>query len=129
MRSSTANVVGTETSWLYSSWAVGLSSYTFPLLGKDDKPATYTLRLHFADLNEKSAAGTRVFDVKVQGETVIKDLDVASEAGGARKALIREVKGIQVSSTLLLELAPRAANASRDALPILNAVEVIREGD
>ncbi|MBT6496874.1 MAG: hypothetical protein HOL01_20265, partial [Planctomycetaceae bacterium] len=129
MRSSTANVADTESPWLYSSWAVGLSSYTFPLLGKDDKPATYTLRLHFADLSEKAAAGTRVFDVKAQGETVIKDLDVAGEAGGARKALVREVKGIQVSSTLLLELTPRAANASRDALPTLNAVEVIREGD
>ena len=106
--------------------ALGLSSYTFPLLGKEDQPARYTVRLHFADLNESAAVGTRVFDVKLQGETVIKDLDVAREAGGAKQALVRVVENVQVTDNLLLELVPRANNPKTEQLSILSAVEVVR---
>jgi hypothetical protein len=42
---------------------------------------TYQVRLHFAELN-KTAAGQRVFDVKVENQTALNRFDIFAEAGG-----------------------------------------------
>ena len=47
---------------------------------------SFTVRLYFAE-PEDLRPGQRVFSVKVQGKVVIKDLDVAQEAGGATGGL------------------------------------------
>ncbi len=45
------------------------------------EPRKFIVRLHFAEL-EDVAPGERVFDVLVQGKTVVENLDVVKEAGG-----------------------------------------------
>jgi hypothetical protein len=107
--------------WLFSSNARGLLKTELTLLGKDDPPARYTVNLYFAEL-EDAQAGERVFDVKLQGETVAAGLDVAAEAAGARKALIKKFSGVSVTDKLTIELVPHG-----DAQPILSAIEVTRE--
>jgi outer membrane protein assembly factor BamB len=84
---------------------------------------TFTVRLHFAEL-EKVRPGERVFDVSIQGKTAIERLDIAAAAGGCRKALTREVKGIRAAETIALGLVP-AAGSKRPA--ILSAVEIEEE--
>lgn len=84
---------------------------------------TFTVRLHFAELKDVRP-GERVFDVKIQDRTVIEDLDVASEAGGCRKALTREIKGIRAVDTISMGLVP-SADSKRPA--ILSAVEIEQE--
>jgi outer membrane protein assembly factor BamB len=121
--SSSVEVTQTETPWLFTSWAEGVTSFSLPLLGKDDAPASYTLRLHFADISEQAAAGQRVFDLKVQGETVLEGFDVAAAAGGRAKAVVHEIPNVQVKDKLLLELLPQTDGQS----PILSAIEVMRE--
>ena len=82
---------------------------------------TYRVRLHFAEL-EDVKPGQRVFDVSLQGKTVLEDLDVVKEADGPRSALMKEIRGIQATDTLTLELVPRSDHA-----PIISGIELQEE--
>ncbi len=84
---------------------------------------TFTVRLHFAEL-EDVKPGRRVFDVTIQGKTVIQGLDVVAAAGGRRRALVREVKGVRATETLRVGLVP-AKTSTHPA--ILSAVEIEAE--
>jgi hypothetical protein len=111
---------GNDHAWLYSSWADGLTKCKLPLLGKGDVPARYTLRLHFADVNEQAKPGQRIFDVKVQDKVVLKDFDIVKEAGGPATPLVREITDIAVTDNLTIELLPSRGT------PILSAIDVTR---
>ena len=97
-------VGGTDKPWLFTSWAQGLESLTVPLLSPEDGPARYDVKLYFAEL-VPSAPGNRVFDVKLQGKTVLSRLDVGSEPG---VAVVREIRDVAVTKSLLVELSPCA---------------------
>ena len=119
-------VAGTNSPWVFASCAQGLSRCVLPLLSEQDEPAEYTVRLYFAEL-ENQRAGKRVFDVKLQGEIALGGFDVVKEAGSSHKAVVRELRGVQVSSNLEIELVPRAeATSSMSRAPILSGVEVLR---
>ena len=83
-----------------------------------DPSRFYDVVLHFAEL-EDVGPGERVFDVRLQGETVIDGLDVVKEAGGRNVALAKMVRGIEARDRLTLELVPRS-----DRAPIISALEV-----
>jgi hypothetical protein len=82
---------------------------------------TYRVRLHFAEL-EDVKPGERLFDVNLQGKTVVRSLDIINEAGGPRTALVKEIRGVQAKDMLTLELAPRSERS-----PILSGVELCEE--
>jgi len=63
----------------------------------------YTVRLHFAEV-EGVAPGERVFDVKLQGDTVLEEFDIVKEADGPNRALVKEFPGIVAAAELALEL-------------------------
>lgn len=109
------------TAWVYNSRGHGISKLTVPLLGKKDSPATYKVRLHFAELDKSAKPGVRTFDVKLQGKTVLQNFDVVQTAGGVRKGIVREFDGIAVTDNLVIELTGRRQT------PILSAIEVIRQ--
>jgi outer membrane protein assembly factor BamB len=117
----TVQVAGTKTDWLYTSWANGLRKCTLPLLGKDDEPAIYTVRLHFAELDPNAKPGRRVFDVYLQGQVVLKHFDPAAAQG---TAIVKRFDGIRVKDNLTVELV-----SGTDAVksPLLNAIEVVRQ--
>ena len=84
---------------------------------------TFTVLLHFAEL-EDVKPGERVFDVRLQGKDMVRSLDVVAAAGGPRKPLVREFKGIPASSAIRLSLIPSAGSK----LPaILCGAEVAEE--
>ncbi len=85
----------------------------------------FTVRLHFAELDDVSA-GHRVFAVKLQGQQVLNDFDVVRDAGGPRRALVKEFKGIKAAELLVVEFVPRTPPASGSA-PILSALELQEE--
>jgi hypothetical protein len=114
-------VENTTVGWIYSSQARGLARCELPLIGKDDSPAEYRVTLHFAELQADAKPGERVFDVKLQGETVAAGLDVAEVASGVEKALTREFRRVKVKDNLVIELVPVKGE------PILAAIEVERE--
>lgn len=78
----------------------------------------YTVRLHFSDPTE-SVPGSRLFNVALQGQEVLSRLDIAGEAGGARRAVVKEFAGVAVGDELRIELVPNSGKP-----PILSGVEV-----
>lgn len=116
-----------EADWLFSSKAQGVKQLTVPLLGKEDKAATYTVKLHFAEIEANVQKGDRVFDVKLQGETAVDDLDVLVAAKGHGKNIVREISGVKVTDSLVIELVSKATTSDPNQMPILNAIEILRE--
>ncbi|MHC4641112.1 MAG: outer membrane protein assembly factor BamB family protein, partial [Planctomycetota bacterium] len=122
--SETESVTGTESPWVFTSCGRGLKRCVLPLQGKEDKQAEYTVRLYFAEL-ENEQAKKRIFDIKLQGDTVLGGFDVVKEAGAPHKAIVREFKDIQVKDNLEIELVSKGKNpSSMNEMPILCGVEV-----
>jgi hypothetical protein len=82
----------------------------------------HTVRLHFCEPHEPPPEA-RAFDVLLQGETVLPGLDIAREAGGPRRALVREFAGVAVGQVLEVEFRPAAGSAGA----VISGVEVIGE--
>ncbi|XP_021801896.1 probable leucine-rich repeat receptor-like serine/threonine-protein kinase At3g14840 [Prunus avium] len=79
---------------------ISLTYYGF-CLGNGD----YTVNLHFAETeftNNKSyrSLGRRIFDVYIQGIKRLKDFNIADEAGGVGKAVIKNFNASVTSGTL-----------------------------
>ncbi len=118
-------IVGTDTPWLHASGARGLQKVALPLIGKDQPQQTYTVRLHFS-APEGDKPGQRVFDVNLQGKTVLKSFDIAAKAGGGGKAVVEVFENIPVTADLLIELQSAQAKPDAGQEAILNAIEVLR---
>ncbi|KAK1276480.1 putative LRR receptor-like serine/threonine-protein kinase [Acorus gramineus] len=79
---SALNVINTELYMTARLAPVSLDYYGFCL-----QNGNYTVRLHFVEImfsNDQtySSLGRRIFDVTIQGETVLKEFNIAEEAGG-----------------------------------------------
>jgi len=117
-------VPGAETPWILSSGYAGLAECTLPLLGENDKPALYTVRLAFAEPDELEP-GQRAFSVTLQGKQVLTDFDIAAEAKQPGAAVVKEFKGIRVDRGLHVALAP--SPSAKVGSTILCGIEVIAE--
>ncbi|KAI4333507.1 hypothetical protein L6164_018301 [Bauhinia variegata] len=65
----------------------------------------YTVDLHFAEImfsddRTYNSLGRRIFDVYIQRNLVLKDFNIAKEAGGVRKAIIKNFTAVVTNSTL-----------------------------
>jgi len=74
---------------------------------------------------EDAGPGERVFAVSLQGKRVIEALDVAEAAGGPRRGIVREFRGIVAPGTLAIGF--EAAPGSRRP-PLLCGVEIVADG-
>ena len=83
---------------------------------------SFRIRLHFAELDNVKPS-ERVFDVKVQGETLLKDVDIVSEAAARNTALIKEVSGVKTSGELMIEFVPKAPST----FPMISGLELLDE--
>lgn len=86
-----------------------------PLLKTDHPPRPHTVKLHFSE-PESRQPGERVFDVMLQGRTVLKNFDV-SKLGGSS---VQVFKAVVIGKELYLSL--KAAAGSK-APPILSGIE------
>jgi hypothetical protein len=80
----------------------------------------FTVRLHFLEPQDLPA-GARTFDVSIQGRCLLPAFDIVKSAGGPRRAVVAEIKGIRADRTLNIELKPRKGT------PILSGLEVLGE--
>jgi hypothetical protein len=92
---STADVINPAPEAVYQSvrWAPSFT-YTVPGLSAG---ASYTVRLHFAELSF-SGAGERVFNVAINGTTVLNNFDVFAASGGENVALVEQFNTTATSS-------------------------------
>jgi len=97
------NFKGTDKPWLFTSGLTGLTRLKVPLLENAAK-GIYTVRMGFTPLAGETE-GNRVFDVKLQGKTVLANFDVA-KAAAPGSVVVREIKGVNVAGDLTVELTP-----------------------
>jgi len=124
------DIAGSDKPWLFASGCMGLLQCQIPLADKTTKnPAgNYTVRLGFAaPPGDKPAQ--RIFDIKLQGNIVLKDFDIVKTVGGSNTAVIKEFKKIAVTDVLNLELDPKTEKPDSSQAPVVNFIEVIAEKD
>jgi hypothetical protein len=85
----------------------------------------YTVRLYFVE-PDNTAPGERVFDVGLQGQTVLADFDIRKEAGGPARMIVKEFRGIKVRKELTVTLTP--AGCAPASEPVLCGIEILAEG-
>jgi hypothetical protein len=118
-------ITGPGLPWVAASGAKGLTSLTVTLVREPDPERVYTVRLHFAE-PDAVQTGQRVFEVALQGQTVLRAFDVAREAGGPNRALVKEFKGVRVRKDLTVTLAPTVGASVKQT--VLCGIEVQAEG-
>jgi outer membrane protein assembly factor BamB len=116
-----SQVEGNGVKWVGASGARGLTSLRLDLGGDKGPPRRYTVRFYFLE-PDPLPPGARVFDVTVQGQPVLPGLDVAEQAGGSRRVLVRECVA-RVERELVITLSPSGDCAVPEAL--LSGVEVL----
>ena len=84
-------------------------------------PSLHRLRLHFME-PEPLRKGGRVFDVRINGKTVLAQLDIVAEAGAPNKAVVKDVKGIGPCRTIELSLKRVSGKP-----PLLCGIEAISQ--
>lgn len=90
-------------------------SYAVPVTNGD-----YQVTLYFAELN-KTAAGQRVFDVKLNGTTALDHFDIWSQAGGTDKAISRTFPVTVTNGKINLDFVHEVENAKVSAISITPA--------
>jgi len=68
-----------------------------------------------------------VFDVKLQGKTVLQSLDVALAGGILGQVVLREFGNVEVVENLTIELVPVNAKNAKVAPTVIQTLEVNRE--
>ena len=112
--------------WVAASGLEGLAELRVALHPEPRKGdlRRYTVRLHLCEMGA-AAPGERILSVGLQGKRVLDALDVVTEAGGARRGIVREFRGVAVHGVLTISL--EAAASSRRP-PLLCGVEILAEG-
>lgn len=118
-----ASAVTGPYNWVTSSGVKNINEVTITL-GKMESPQKYTVKLYFAE-PENMGEGKRVFNVSVQGKQVLEDFDVAKEAGGSMRSVLKEFNGVSANGQLVVRLTPTAQATVRS--PILCGIELIAE--
>jgi outer membrane protein assembly factor BamB len=111
--------------WVAASGLEGVTRIAIALGQETNTACSYNVRLCFAELDEQ-AANERVFSVTLQGREVLQDFNVAREAGGPSRSLVKEFHGIEAKDTLDIRLTPARPGTPG---PIVCGVEIIAVGN
>lgn len=110
----TNNITNTTTPTLYQTCRWGTFTYQIPVAN-----GSYTVKLKFAEIS-LNAAGQRVFNVAINGSTVLSNFDIFAQAGGKFIALDKSFP-VTVSNG---QIAIQFTNGSSNS-PMVNAIEIV----
>jgi glucose/arabinose dehydrogenase len=106
-------ITGTSDQTLYKTERWGDTfSYQIPV----EAAGNYTVKLHFAEIYW-NGPGLRVFDVGVEGQLAINDLDIWSEVG-ANAALIKTIETSVTDGILNIDFSKVVENAKISAIEV-----------
>ncbi|HEX4702723.1 MAG TPA: malectin domain-containing carbohydrate-binding protein, partial [Pseudonocardiaceae bacterium] len=122
--SGTGNAIGTTgvtnpaPQSVYQHNRYGNFSYSIP---GSVPGATYTIRLHFAE-EYWTTAGSRVFNVLIDGTQVLTNFDIFATAGGEYKAVVEQFTEVAPSNGVFtIQFAPVKDNAQVNGIEILSS--------
>ena len=81
------------------------------------EPRPYTVRLHFAG-RPGDRIGHRVFDVLVQGETVLERFDILAETGDPADGLIKEFPAVMIADELEVSFRAHEGQATLSGIEL-----------
>jgi hypothetical protein len=117
MQSVVGNILGTPTPALYQSYHSGpWFSYQFAAPN-----GNYTVTLKFAEVG-KTGPGQRVFDVAINGATVLSGFDIFAQAGGAFTAVDRTFTATAPNGLIEIDFTGTTGSA------IVNAIKIVPAG-
>lgn len=114
-----------ELPWVFASGARGLTHCQLPLLGPNDQPAHYAVRLYFAGLPPDEV---QALPIQLQGSTPTSTTSLWSTNSNATFLTVREFNDVPVQKDLVLSAQWQGLSDRSDSssLPLLCAIEVIR---
>lgn len=83
---------------------------------------SYSVRLHFAELDRDVTTGQRVFDVLVNGDLVLRDFDVVARAGAPLSGVVESLTVNPRNGSIHVELRPRDGSQRE---PIISGMELV----
>ncbi len=98
-------------------------AYTFPVPAGEH----YLVRLHFAEIFD-SGTGTRVENIDINGQPVLKNFDIFAAAGGKNKAVVKEFPDIAPDSNGNIVIRISAAPDSPDQNAKISGIEILTTG-
>ncbi len=107
-------VTGTTTPVLYQTDRWGTFYYTV-----NAPNGNYTVNLKFAEIYF-STAGSRMFNVSINGTQVLTNFDIVAQAGGAFKALDESIPVTVTNGQINIQFTPGEADQ-----PTVNAIEIL----
>lgn len=114
---------GTDTPWIYRYGYASLAQFVLQLAESGEVASDgYTVRLHFIEPDDLGP-GQRVFSVSMQGRTVLKDFDIAREAGGKRRVVVKTFTDVKARDTLHVSFS-KPGDATGHG-PVLCGIEVM----
>ncbi|CAL5051281.1 unnamed protein product [Urochloa decumbens] len=78
-----SDIVETDMPELYKTARTSTGALRYYVVGLAN--GKYTVQLFFAEIVIVDGPGRRVFDIDIQDQNIMKDFDIAKEAGGSRK--------------------------------------------
>jgi len=91
--------------------------------GNAEKNQRWTVRLYFAEPG-KWSVGERLFDVSIQGDKRLANLDITELSGGRLRCIVKEVNGVQALDTIEISFS---APGGQTIGSLLNGVELVAE--
>jgi trimeric autotransporter adhesin len=111
----TAGVTNPAPAAVYQTQRFGNFTYTLPGFTAG---ATYTVRLHFAEIYW-DAAGSRTFDVYINGTEVLTNFDIFATAGGEDIAVVEQFSAVANSSgQIVIQFTTVKDNAAVNGIEI-----------
>lgn len=118
-------IEGTDVPFVFATAQIGLKKAVLPIAAKDGSGGgRFLVRLGFVALPGEQP-GQRVFDVKLNGRTVLENFDPAKEAGRPDLAIWKEFP-LDLADALTLELAAKSG-AELANLPTISGLQVLRQ--
>jgi len=86
----------------------------------------YRVRLHFAEIFDDSA-GRRLENIEINGQPVLKDFDIFTDAGGMNKAVVKEFSNISPDPHGNIEVRIMTTPNSPDKNAKINGIEILTD--
>ncbi len=122
-RGHSSGIRGNEYSWVAASGLKNPNRIEITLTKEQSSPRTYSVRLYFAEPDDV-VPGARVFDVGIQGKTVLEDFDIVRFAGANNTLVVREFAGISADRTLTVTFGDSPGGLP----PVVSGIEIIAQG-